>query len=155
MKIDIFNHIFPERFFAEFLKVASGLKDMGKRVRNISTMVDLDARFRMMDEFGEYCQVISLASPPLEAFAGPELSPNLAQMDWVDSPLRFSEQLTAFLWTSRQIDSFRAAAVAYVEKLDAAMPHESLSISPVRFVVSPDLSMEMHLRCVLMRRESE
>ena len=80
MKIDIFNHIFPERFFAEFLKVASNLKDMGKRVRNISTMVDLDARFRMMDEFGEYCQVISLASPPLEAFAGPETSPHLARI---------------------------------------------------------------------------
>ncbi len=80
MKIDIFNHIFPERFFAEFLTVASNLKDMGKRVRNISTMVDLDARFRMMDEFGEYCQVISLASPPLEAFAGPEISPQLARI---------------------------------------------------------------------------
>jgi hypothetical protein len=31
VKIDIFNHIFPERFFAEF-RAASGLKDMGKRV---------------------------------------------------------------------------------------------------------------------------
>ena len=80
MKIDIFNHIFPERFFAEFLNAASGLKDMGKRVRNIPTMVDLDARFRMMDEFGEYCQVISLASPPLEAYAGPETSPHLARI---------------------------------------------------------------------------
>jgi predicted TIM-barrel fold metal-dependent hydrolase len=80
VKIDIFNHIFPERFFAEFLNAASGLKDMGKRVRNISTMVDLDARFRMMDEFGEYCQVISLASPPLEAYASPETSPHLARV---------------------------------------------------------------------------
>ena len=80
MKIDIFNHIFPERFFAEFLTTASGLKDMGKRVRNIPAMVDLDARFRMMDEFGEYCQVISLASPPLEAFAGPDTSPLLARI---------------------------------------------------------------------------
>jgi predicted TIM-barrel fold metal-dependent hydrolase len=80
VKIDIFNHIFPERFFAEFLNVAPGLKDMGKRVRNIPTMVDLGARFRMMDEFGEYCQVISLASPPLEAFAGPETSPHLARI---------------------------------------------------------------------------
>jgi predicted TIM-barrel fold metal-dependent hydrolase len=80
VKIDIFNHIFPARFFAEFLNAASGLKDMGKRVRNIPTMVDLDARFRMMDEFGEYCQVISLASPPLEAYAGPETSPHLARV---------------------------------------------------------------------------
>jgi uncharacterized protein len=80
VKIDIFNHILPPRFFAEFLKVAPGLKDMGKRSRNIPTMVDLDARFRMMDEFGEYSQVLSLASPPIESFAGPEMSPSLASM---------------------------------------------------------------------------
>jgi aminocarboxymuconate-semialdehyde decarboxylase len=58
--------------------------------------VDLDARFRMMDEFGDYRQVISLASPPIESFAGPETSPLLARMandgmaDLVDRyPARF------------------------------------------------------------------
>ena len=80
MKIDVFNHVLPKRFFDEFLRVAPGMKDMGKRSRNIPTMVDLDARFRMMDEFGEYCQVISLASPPIESFAGPDLSPELARI---------------------------------------------------------------------------
>lgn len=79
MKIDVFNHIFPKRFFAEFLKVAP-LKDMGQRVRNLPVLVDLDARFRMMDEFSEYRQVISLASPPLESFAGPEISTRLARI---------------------------------------------------------------------------
>jgi len=80
VKIDIFNHILPERFFAEFLRVAPGMKDMGKRSRDIPIMCDLDARFRTMDEFGEYCQVISLASPPIEAFAEPGVSPVLARM---------------------------------------------------------------------------
>ncbi|HWZ32629.1 MAG TPA: amidohydrolase family protein [Bryobacteraceae bacterium] len=80
MKIDIFNHILPEAFFAEFLRIAPGLKDMGKRSRNIPVMWDLDARFRMMDEFGDYRQVISLASPPIESFADPSVSPVLAQM---------------------------------------------------------------------------
>jgi predicted TIM-barrel fold metal-dependent hydrolase len=80
VKIDVFNHILPPRFFAEFLKIAPGLKDMGKRSRNIPVMSDLDARFRMMDEFGEYRQVISLASPPIESFAVPEVSPDLASM---------------------------------------------------------------------------
>jgi len=80
VKIDIFNHILPERFFAEFLRVAPGMKDMGKRSRNIPVMCHMDARFRMMDEFGAYCQVISLASPPIEAFAGPDIAPELARM---------------------------------------------------------------------------
>ena len=80
MKIDVFNHIFPQRFFDAFLEAAPGLKDMGKRVRNIATIANLDARFRMMDEFGEYTQVISLASPPIESFAGPETTPRLARL---------------------------------------------------------------------------
>jgi predicted TIM-barrel fold metal-dependent hydrolase len=80
VKIDVFNHILPQRFFAEFLKVAPGLKDMGKRSRNLPVMVDLDARFRMMDEFGDYSQVISLASPPIESFARPPASVELARM---------------------------------------------------------------------------
>jgi predicted TIM-barrel fold metal-dependent hydrolase len=80
VKIDIFNHIFPEHFYSEFLRVAPGLKDMGKRVRNIPTLFDLDARFRMMDEFGEYRQVISLASPPIESFTDPETTAMLSRV---------------------------------------------------------------------------
>src|SRR5258706_3807754 len=78
MKIDIFCHIFPQRFSEAFEKAAPGLKDMGKRSRSIPTMASLDARFRMMDEFGEYSQIISLGSPPIESYAGPDTSPRLA-----------------------------------------------------------------------------
>jgi uncharacterized protein len=80
MKIDIFNHLFPRHFFDEYINTPSGPKDIGKRVREAATIVDLDARFRVMDEFGEYCQVLSLPLPPLEWLAGPEKSPLLARM---------------------------------------------------------------------------
>lgn len=80
MKIDVFNHVLPRRFFEEMIRVAPGHKDMGKRVRNIPALVDMDVRFKMMDRFGAYCQIISLASPPLEAFAGPETTPLLARI---------------------------------------------------------------------------
>jgi uncharacterized protein len=66
LKIDLFNHFFPKRFWDEFLTFSSGLKDMGKRVRNIPGIYDLDTRFRTMDEFGEYTQLLSLGSPPVE-----------------------------------------------------------------------------------------
>lgn len=80
MKIDIFNHFFPKKYFDEFINVGSRLKDMGKRVQNVPTGADLDARFRVMDEFGEYVQVLSLPAPPLEVLAGPEESPHLARV---------------------------------------------------------------------------
>jgi len=55
MKIDLFNHFFPKRYCDEFINVP-GLKDIGKRVQNVPTIANLEARFRVMDEFGEYRQ---------------------------------------------------------------------------------------------------
>jgi predicted TIM-barrel fold metal-dependent hydrolase len=79
MKIDIFNHIFPRKFFDKYIDKGSAGKDIGKRVANIQTIVDVDARLRILDEFGDYVQVISLPLPPLEIIAGPEKSPQLAR----------------------------------------------------------------------------
>ena len=80
MKIDIFNHIFPKRFFQKMMEVAPAHKDMGKRVREIPVLYDLDARFRVMDRFDDYAQVICIASPPIEVLADPEVSPDLAKV---------------------------------------------------------------------------
>jgi uncharacterized protein len=79
MKIDIFNHIFPKAFFDKYINAGSGGKDIGKRVKNIATIVDVDQRFRILDEFGDYVQVITLPMPPLEILAGPDKSPQLAR----------------------------------------------------------------------------
>ena len=79
MKIDVFNHLFPQQFFDKFINVPDGPKDIGKRVRSIPSIVDLNARFRIMDEFGEYCQIISLPMPTIEGLAGPDKSPILAR----------------------------------------------------------------------------
>ena len=80
LKIDIFNHVYPRGSFDKLMEVAPGYADMGKRSRNIPSLVDMDLRFRMMDEFGEYCQIPSIASPPIEVMAGPDKTPMLAEM---------------------------------------------------------------------------
>ncbi len=80
MKIDLFNHFFPKRFWDEFVNRGASFPDMGKRVQNIRTIHDLEARFRVMDEFGEYRQFLTLASPPIETMAPPEESPKLARI---------------------------------------------------------------------------
>ncbi len=65
----------------------------------------------------------SLADGPFQAamsaFAQLKLARELEQTDWVNSPAIFSEQLSAHLWATHQIDSFRAAAVDYVRKVTA------------------------------------
>jgi len=100
MKLDIFNHIFPKTFFDKMLQESSHLKDMGKRVQNIPVLYDLDERFRMMDQFEDYAQVICLSSPPLEVMAGPEQSPELARMandgmaEYVD---KYPDRFPAFI----------------------------------------------------------
>jgi uncharacterized protein len=80
MKLDLFNHIFPRAFYDRMLQVAPNGKDMHKRVREIPSIVDLDERFRIMDRFGDYRQVISLGSPPIEVFGPPPLSTEMARL---------------------------------------------------------------------------
>jgi predicted TIM-barrel fold metal-dependent hydrolase len=96
MKIDVFNHLFPRRFYDDYIDCAGGPQDIGKRVRAMPTIIDLDARFGVMDEFGEYVQIISLPMPPIETLAGPDRSPELARVAndgmaelTVKYPLRF------------------------------------------------------------------
>jgi predicted TIM-barrel fold metal-dependent hydrolase len=80
MKIDIFAHIFPKPYFDKMVKVAPDGKDMHKRVRNVPSIVDLDERFRIMDRFDDYVQVICLGAPPLEVFGPPSISREMAKL---------------------------------------------------------------------------
>ncbi len=80
MKIDVFTHIFPKPYFDRMVKVAPKGKDMHKRVRNIPSIVNLEERFRIMDMFKDYAQVICLGSPPIEAFGSPPISTDMAKL---------------------------------------------------------------------------
>jgi len=80
MKIDVFNHILPKTFFERMSALREKGSNMQRRIREIPALFELDVRFRIMDGFRDYVQVISLPSPPIEAFATPEKSPELAQI---------------------------------------------------------------------------
>jgi predicted TIM-barrel fold metal-dependent hydrolase len=81
--IDAFNHFFPAKYFARMIEVAGQHKDIGKRVRNIPCLHDLDVRFRVMDEFKDknYSQVLSVAAPPIEDIATGEVALELARLN--------------------------------------------------------------------------
>jgi predicted TIM-barrel fold metal-dependent hydrolase len=78
MKIDVFNHYFPPKFF-EFLskKLPAGPVNRWKLYR---PLYDLDARLRQVDEFPDYCQILSLSQPPINELGSPEETPALARM---------------------------------------------------------------------------
>jgi uncharacterized protein len=80
MKIDVFPHIFPRRYFDRMLQATPVESYMQKRTRAIPVLVDLDLRLRIMDRYEGYVQVLTLASPPIEALGGPEVTPDLARL---------------------------------------------------------------------------
>jgi uncharacterized protein len=80
MIVDIYCHIYPDRFFQEMTKVSPKLENIGKRLRGVTKLFDLDARFREMDQFGDYRQIISLPNPPIEEIAEGETAAMLARV---------------------------------------------------------------------------
>ena len=77
-KVDVFNHIFPTRYWDAMIAKAGEHKDLGKRVRSVPMLMDLDERFRVMDLFDDYVQILSIAAPPLEVMFTPEDAAELA-----------------------------------------------------------------------------
>ena len=83
MKIDAFCHVMPK----EYAERLDGISDVPaaanirNRIAGIPAMVDLDLRFRQMEEFGpDYRQVISLPAPPLEDLGAPETCRAMARL---------------------------------------------------------------------------
>ena len=56
--VDIYTHIFPNAYFERMIKVAPRLENLGKRMKSVRKLHDLDARFGEMDAYGDYCQII-------------------------------------------------------------------------------------------------
>ena len=78
--IDAFNHFFPKELWDRIQKLDGAGKDIGRRMQGVPCIYDLETRFRVMDEFSDYRQIISLGMPPLEAMGGPELATEFARI---------------------------------------------------------------------------
>ncbi|GAB3272520.1 amidohydrolase family protein [Arthrobacter pigmenti] len=82
MKIDSFCHIIPmayaERFFA--IDDSPAVRNMQKRTGGIPALTDIDVRFRQMDEFGDYKQIINLTAPAVEDLGEPGRNAEMARI---------------------------------------------------------------------------
>src|SRR5439155_14696515 len=79
-KIDVFPHIMPRKFFDRMLAIAPRGLTLQKRMSGIPVLVDVEERFRIMDRYDGYVQVLTLSNPPLEVIGGPDATPDLARL---------------------------------------------------------------------------
>jgi len=84
-KIDAFAHILPPAYARrlESLTASGGVSDriLGYQpwIHEDAALTDLDARWRAVEPFGDYVQVLTLAVPPLEELGGPAVARDLAR----------------------------------------------------------------------------
>jgi hypothetical protein len=78
---------------------------------------DLDRQFAWLHSLSP--EEMAKAVAP---FSRLTLSDALEKTDWVNQPAVFTEQLTAHLWKTHQIDAFRAGAVDYVAAYSGTSP---------------------------------
>src|SRR5690348_2063664 len=67
MRIDAYTHFIPSRMFTKL--VDSGYPDIGKRMREVPSIHDLDVRRKIVEMFNDYAQILSYPMPPLEILA--------------------------------------------------------------------------------------
>ena len=78
--IDIYTHILPAPFTAALAAQSAQLGNMAARLAKVAPLHDLDLRFRQMDAFPGYSQVISLPNPPLEDILTAEVANEIARI---------------------------------------------------------------------------
>jgi uncharacterized protein len=78
--LDTVTHFFPKRFFDTMLALPGFASDIGKRMRGVPSVWDLDVRFKVVDRFADYRQILSLGLPPIDILAGPSETPELARI---------------------------------------------------------------------------
>jgi predicted TIM-barrel fold metal-dependent hydrolase len=78
--IDAFNHFSPKRYFDALVESPAGQKDIGKRVRGIPALYDLELRLKVVDQFPDYTQILSLGLPMVDRLWGPDKSPEMARI---------------------------------------------------------------------------
>ncbi|MFF7549757.1 amidohydrolase family protein [Streptomyces canus] len=68
MKIDSFCHLLPPAYAKRFFAIddSAAIVNLQTRTREVPALTDMDLRFQQMDEFGDYRQIINVASPPME-----------------------------------------------------------------------------------------
>ena len=83
MKLDAFCHVMPKKYADRLAALGDvpAAANVRKRIAGVPSMVDLDLRFRQLEEFGDdYRQIISLPAPAVEDLGPPAVSRDFARL---------------------------------------------------------------------------
>jgi aminocarboxymuconate-semialdehyde decarboxylase len=86
VKIDAFAHISPIRYLERVEAilaspgVSAAVREHGPWLREDAVLFDLDARWRALEPFADYRQVLVLGAPPLEELGAPAVTRDLARL---------------------------------------------------------------------------
>jgi uncharacterized protein len=69
MRVDAYTHYYPKKFFEKLIEEHGDYKDMGKRMRSLPSLFDLDVRKKIVDGHKDYQQILSYPQPPIERLA--------------------------------------------------------------------------------------
>src|SRR5262249_33736397 len=77
--IDVFTHFMPKAYLDRLADLIPGHMVLTAFPR-LQTLWDVDSRLRLLDQFGDIQQVLSLANPPIELIGPPDRTPYIARM---------------------------------------------------------------------------
>ena len=78
MRIDAYTHFFPAKYFQRLTD--SKVPDIGKRVREVPAIHDLDIRRKVIGSFPDYRQIICVALPPIGTYTPSDKAEDVAKL---------------------------------------------------------------------------
>jgi aminocarboxymuconate-semialdehyde decarboxylase len=100
--LDIYTHLFPARYLDRLSRTGTGLGGIAARMKGTPLVVDLDARFREMDTYDDYAQVLALPHPVIEEVAPPHEAADLARLandEMAEIAARYPDRFPAWVAT--------------------------------------------------------
>jgi aminocarboxymuconate-semialdehyde decarboxylase len=82
VKIDAFTHVIPPVYLDRLLRLEVNDQTANRRQRasTVPTLVDMEARLRELEEFGDYRQIVNLAGAPVHDLGSAETSREMARV---------------------------------------------------------------------------
>lgn len=124
MKIDVFNHVIPQKYKEALYKAIPEGSPSQMLIESVPTLFDMDHRFRIMDKFEDLRQVITLGLPPIEGIADPKTAADLTRIandEMAELVLKHPDRFVA------------AAACLPMNNMDAALKEADRAINELNF----------------------